>query len=86
MKVNRNDPCYCGSGNKFKRCCGKDGDSDVVPFEKQKSLIIKLFVIAFIGVVIYGFANWMQSGVEMELYKCENPNCDQWHQRPKASS
>ncbi len=21
MKVGRNDPCPCGSGNKFKRCC-----------------------------------------------------------------
>ncbi len=19
--IGRNDPCYCGSGNKFKRCC-----------------------------------------------------------------
>lgn len=23
-KVGRNDPCPCGSGKKFKRCCGKD--------------------------------------------------------------
>ena len=22
-KVNRNDPCPCGSGKKYKRCCGK---------------------------------------------------------------
>lgn len=22
-KVGRNDPCPCGSGNKFKKCCGK---------------------------------------------------------------
>ena len=21
-KANRNDPCPCGSGKKFKRCCG----------------------------------------------------------------
>ncbi len=21
-KIGRNDPCYCGSGNKYKRCCG----------------------------------------------------------------
>ncbi len=24
-KVGRNDPCPCGSGKKYKRCCGKDG-------------------------------------------------------------
>jgi len=22
-KVGRNDPCPCGSGQKFKKCCGK---------------------------------------------------------------
>ncbi len=22
-KVGRNDPCPCGSGNKYKKCCGK---------------------------------------------------------------
>ena len=22
-KVGRNSPCPCGSGNKFKKCCGK---------------------------------------------------------------
>ena len=22
MKIGRNDPCYCGSGKKFKKCCG----------------------------------------------------------------
>ena len=22
-KVGRNEPCPCGSGNKFKKCCGK---------------------------------------------------------------
>ena len=24
-KVGRNDPCPCGSGKKFKKCCGKEG-------------------------------------------------------------
>jgi len=24
MKVGRNDPCPCGSGKKFKHCCGSD--------------------------------------------------------------
>ena len=23
VKIGRNDPCYCGSGKKFKKCCGK---------------------------------------------------------------
>ena len=86
MKVGRNEPCYCGSGNKFKHCCGKDSDADTAPFHKEKSLLIKFFIIIFSGIIIYAFVNWMQTGVEMELYKCDNPNCDQWHQRPKGSS
>jgi uncharacterized protein YecA (UPF0149 family) len=24
-KLGRNDPCYCGSGRKFKKCHGADG-------------------------------------------------------------
>lgn len=23
-KIGRNDPCKCGSGKKYKKCCGKD--------------------------------------------------------------
>lgn len=26
-KVGRNDPCPCGSGKKYKKCCGKDSDN-----------------------------------------------------------
>ena len=22
-KVSRNDPCFCGSGKKYKKCCGR---------------------------------------------------------------
>ncbi len=83
MKVSRNDPCYCGSGSKFKNCCGKEGDSNLNPYQTQKSILIKTAIALFAGFVIYSFINWMQTGVEMELYKCDNPNCDQWHQRAK---
>jgi len=24
QKIGRNDPCPCGSGKKYKKCCGKD--------------------------------------------------------------
>ncbi len=23
-RVNRNDPCHCGSGKKYKKCCRQD--------------------------------------------------------------
>ncbi len=25
QKVGRNDPCPCGSGKKYKECCGRNG-------------------------------------------------------------
>ncbi|MBP7795629.1 MAG: preprotein translocase subunit SecA [Elusimicrobiales bacterium] len=28
LKVGRNDPCPCGSGKKYKKCCGKDKADD----------------------------------------------------------
>ena len=27
-KIGRNDPCPCGSGKKYKKCCGKDAQLD----------------------------------------------------------
>lgn len=24
QKIGRNDPCFCGSGLKYKKCCGKN--------------------------------------------------------------
>ncbi|MDL2294766.1 SEC-C domain-containing protein, partial [Ruminococcaceae bacterium OttesenSCG-928-D13] len=27
-KVGRNDPCPCGSGKKYKKCCGRDAETD----------------------------------------------------------
>ena len=36
--IGRNDPCSCGSGNKYKKCClGTDKD----PFSKDRQNIVK---------------------------------------------
>ena len=29
-KIGRNDPCPCGSGKKYKKCCGKDLQEDAM--------------------------------------------------------
>jgi hypothetical protein len=34
-KVGRNDPCPCGSGKKFKKCCGKESSEVVVGESKD---------------------------------------------------
>lgn len=27
MKIGRNDPCHCGSGNKYKKCCSSKDEA-----------------------------------------------------------
>jgi hypothetical protein len=37
MKIGRNDPCPCGSGKKYKRCClAKDQATNVIDYEWQR--------------------------------------------------
>ncbi|MGI6227983.1 MAG: YecA family protein [Peptococcales bacterium] len=46
MKVGRNDPCPCGSGQKYKKCCGKNDnvlDFSAAHFNKERELLIKNF-------------------------------------------
>lgn len=38
MKLGRNDPCYCGSGKKFKRCHG-DGRTDLLNDQTAKEVV-----------------------------------------------
>ena len=33
-KIGRNQPCPCGSGNKYKKCCGRDSPIDIQNFEQ----------------------------------------------------
>ncbi len=38
-KIGRNDPCPCGSGKKYKKCCmGKDGIADRKPNIARQSI------------------------------------------------
>lgn len=30
VKIGRNDPCYCGSGKKFKKCCGNNSSNSEI--------------------------------------------------------
>ena len=38
MKVGRNDPCPCGSGKKFKKCCIDKGSSPKITPVQEYSL------------------------------------------------
>lgn len=36
LKVGRNDPCPCGSGEKYKNCCVKKGEAFLRKMAKKK--------------------------------------------------
>lgn len=41
MKIGRNDPCPCGSGQKYKRCCYGKADLKPIQGEQQPKITLK---------------------------------------------
>jgi Fe-S-cluster containining protein len=50
MKVGRNDPCPCGSGKKYKKCCGKTTHEPPTPSQEPNPFIFNK-AIAYKGVI-----------------------------------
>jgi hypothetical protein len=48
-KICRNDPCPCGSGRKFKHCCGKKGGSKAPVKKRGGALKWVLLVVLCVG-------------------------------------
>jgi len=44
-KAGRNDPCPCGSGLKYKKCCLRKGDAGVPTFEGTRNLYYRKYKI-----------------------------------------
>jgi hypothetical protein len=49
--IGRNDPCVCGSGKKYKRCCQKDGRSATATTASKTTMIV-LGAVMLIGLVL----------------------------------
>ena len=86
MKTNRNDPCPCGSGEKYKNCCEQkrfqSGDENRI-----SRLLITAAVGVFLAVFLWGVIEFFATDhPEMEYYKCDNPNCTIMHRRPVTGS
>ena len=84
MKTNRNEPCTCGSGKKYKNCCEQKrfqsgGENRIT------RLLITAAVGVFLAVFLWGVIEFFATDhPEMEAYKCDNPNCSRIHYRPKT--
>ena len=86
MKTNRNDPCTCGSGKKYKNCCEQkrfqSGDENRIT-----RLLITAAVGVFLAVFLWGVIEFFATDhPEMEAYKCGNPSCGKIHYRQKTDS
>ena len=86
MKTNRNDPCPCGSGKKYKNCCEQkrfqSGDENRIT-----RLLITSAVGVFLAIFLWGLIEFFASDhPEMEAYKCDNPSCGKIHYRQKTDS
>ncbi|NLM68159.1 MAG: hypothetical protein GX180_13450, partial [Enterococcus sp.] len=52
QKIGRNDPCPCGSGKKYKRCCGRTSNAKLNQLSSREA---KLFYETWYGLL--GFVN-----------------------------
>jgi len=54
-KIGRNEPCPCGSGKKYKKCCGKN-ESPIfpAPLELKTGTLLDDYMMLFQGIAIYG--------------------------------
>jgi len=56
-KVGRNEPCPCGSGKKYKKCCGRNEKVDFsLPEELKTGTPVDDYLTLFQGIVIYSKA------------------------------
>jgi len=60
--VARNAPCPCGSGKKYKRCCGANPEEATVPRSRRIVPIILSIVCVAIGVAV-GMAKGYELGI-----------------------
>ena len=49
--IGRNDPCVCGSGKKYKRCCQEEGRSATATAASKTTMIV-LGAVMLIGLVL----------------------------------
>ena len=67
-KIGRNDPCPCGSGKKYKNCCGRIDDAKTAQLSDEEC---RLFYETWYGLM--GFVNKQRSVINSEI-KPEYPN------------
>ena len=68
QKIGRNDPCPCGSGKKYKKCCARFDDEKTAQLSSEEC---RLFYETWYGLM--GFVNERKSVIKAKI-KPEYPN------------
>jgi hypothetical protein len=78
MKVQRNDPCPCGSGSKYKRCCGA---TDEQSEERGGGFLVAVTWAVGAGLVVAlaVFANALVSDAPAEAGRVWSAEHGHWH-------
>ena len=50
-EASRNDPCPCGSGRKYKKCCARKQDR----MSRVSQILVVAVVVAIVAAVTYAF-------------------------------
>lgn len=57
-KPERNDPCLCGSGRKYKNCCLEDNNSSMISRLKIIGLVVAIILgLLFVGMTLFNVDN-----------------------------
>ncbi len=76
MKTGRNDPCPCGSGKKYKRCCeGKSSRQELLYSKGLLALLGVLFVLV-VGGIAAAFYSSDPSRAGTRVWSAEHGH---WH-------
>jgi len=69
MKTGRNDPCPCGSGKKYKKCCGfeRPPDPELLKFDAMTGTLLDEYMHLFKILGVYGQGQRQFSTYKKEL-------------------
>jgi tetratricopeptide (TPR) repeat protein len=79
VEVGRNDPCPCGSGKKFKRCCGAKQEPVVLGARPSPALRQRLQALSQAALVRWDSGRWADAiPIMMKIVRLD-PNSPQAH-------
>ena len=77
MRVGRNDPCPCGSGKKYKRCCAGKRSKNEILFSKGLAALLGVILVLVVIVIVAAF--YSSDGSSARPTRVWSPEHGHWH-------